>query len=64
MILPHIARHTLGVVAVGARHYIDWLGVLRRFVLAFVIIKVHVADIKAHFFFFVPDTLPCSLGAW
>ena len=32
MILPAIAKHTIGVVAVGARRYIDWLGALRRFV--------------------------------
>lgn len=32
MILPSIVRHTVGVVAVGARRYIDWLGALRRYV--------------------------------
>ncbi|KAI0280986.1 Mechanosensitive ion channel-domain-containing protein [Russula aff. rugulosa BPL654] len=32
MILPSIARHTIGVVAVGARRYIDWLGALRRYI--------------------------------
>ena len=30
MILPSIVRHTVGVVAVGARRYIDWLGALHR----------------------------------
>jgi hypothetical protein len=30
MILPSIVRHTIGVVAVGARRYIDWLGALYR----------------------------------
>jgi hypothetical protein len=59
MLLPHIARHTLGVVAVGARHYIDWLGVLRRSVLVFMIIKVHVADIHAIFFLFQIRCLVC-----
>jgi hypothetical protein len=28
--LPSIVRHTVGVVAVGARRYIDWLGALYR----------------------------------
>lgn len=32
MILPHFARNTVGVVAVGARRYIDWLAVLYRYV--------------------------------
>jgi hypothetical protein len=32
MILPRIARHTIGVVAVGARPYIEWFGVLYRYV--------------------------------
>ncbi|KAI0081214.1 hypothetical protein K474DRAFT_1588143 [Panus rudis PR-1116 ss-1] len=32
MILPRIARYTLGVVAVGTRRYIDWLEVLHRYV--------------------------------
>lgn len=31
MILPRIARHSLGVVAVGARKYIDWIAVLYRY---------------------------------
>jgi hypothetical protein len=30
MILPSIVRHTVGVVVVGARRYIDWLGALNR----------------------------------
>jgi len=30
MILPSIARHSVGVVAVGARRYVDWLGALHR----------------------------------
>ena len=30
MIFPSIARHTIGVVAVGARRYIDWFGALYR----------------------------------
>jgi hypothetical protein len=30
MIFPRIARHTIGVVAVGSRRYIDWIGVLYR----------------------------------
>jgi hypothetical protein len=33
MIFPHIARNTIGVVAVGARRYIDWLGALYRSVI-------------------------------
>ncbi|KAI0958769.1 hypothetical protein AcV7_004488 [Taiwanofungus camphoratus] len=32
MVLPHIARATLGVVAVGARKYIDWLLALERYI--------------------------------
>jgi len=36
MILPRIARHTIGVVAVGARRYIDWIGVLYRSVFTLV----------------------------
>jgi hypothetical protein len=32
MVLPLIAKHTIGVVAVGARRYIDWLGALYRYV--------------------------------
>jgi hypothetical protein len=39
-LLPHIARHTIGVVAVGARRYIEWLGVLRRSVFLFMNIMV------------------------
>ncbi|KAI0785645.1 Mechanosensitive ion channel-domain-containing protein [Abortiporus biennis] len=35
MILPHIARNTVGVVAVGTRRYIDWLDVLHRYVALF-----------------------------
>ncbi|KAI0699236.1 hypothetical protein BC835DRAFT_1268062 [Cytidiella melzeri] len=32
MMLPRLARMTLGLVAVGARRYIDWLEVLYRYV--------------------------------
>ncbi|EKM54463.1 uncharacterized protein PHACADRAFT_258317 [Phanerochaete carnosa HHB-10118-sp] len=32
MILPLLARHTVGTVAVGTRKYIDWIAVLRRYV--------------------------------
>ncbi|KAF8499687.1 Mechanosensitive ion channel-domain-containing protein [Russula emetica] len=32
MMLPSIVRHTVGVIAVGARRYIDWLGALYRYV--------------------------------
>ncbi|KAH9040170.1 hypothetical protein EDB85DRAFT_2072323 [Lactarius pseudohatsudake] len=35
MILPRLAKHTVGVVAVGSRRYIDWLGALRRYVALF-----------------------------
>ncbi|KAI0305411.1 hypothetical protein B0F90DRAFT_1808688 [Multifurca ochricompacta] len=35
MLLPRIVRHTVGVVAVGARRYIDWLGALHRYVALF-----------------------------
>ncbi|KAI9449408.1 Mechanosensitive ion channel-domain-containing protein [Lactarius psammicola] len=35
MILPHLAKHTVGVVAVGSRRYIDWLGALHRYVALF-----------------------------
>lgn len=31
-ILPHVARYSLGIVAVGTRRYIDWLDVLHRWV--------------------------------
>lgn len=34
MIFPRIARHTVGVVAVGARKYIDWIAALYRYVSA------------------------------
>ncbi|TFK54216.1 hypothetical protein OE88DRAFT_1624688 [Heliocybe sulcata] len=33
--LPHIARASVGVVAVGSRRYIDWLDVLHRYVALF-----------------------------
>jgi len=33
MILPHVARYTIGVVAVGSRRYIDWLVALSRSVI-------------------------------
>ncbi|CAL1707549.1 unnamed protein product [Somion occarium] len=32
MMLPRLARYTLGVVAVASRRYIDWLDVLHRYV--------------------------------
>ncbi|KAG8747159.1 hypothetical protein FRC10_002208 [Ceratobasidium sp. 414] len=32
MALPVILRHTLGVVAVGLRRYIDWLAALQRYI--------------------------------
>ncbi|THH18467.1 hypothetical protein EUX98_g8949, partial [Antrodiella citrinella] len=32
MILPHIGRYTLGVVAVASRRYIDWLEALHRYI--------------------------------
>ncbi|KAH9963910.1 Mechanosensitive ion channel-domain-containing protein [Russula dissimulans] len=35
MILPRIARYTIGVVAVGSRRYIEWLIVLHRYVALF-----------------------------
>ncbi|KAH9920051.1 Mechanosensitive ion channel-domain-containing protein [Fomitopsis serialis] len=35
LVLPHIARHTIGVVAVGARRYIDWLQPLGRYIALF-----------------------------
>ena len=31
MMLPRVARYTVGVVAVGTRRYIDWLDVLHRY---------------------------------
>ncbi|KII92920.1 hypothetical protein PLICRDRAFT_103857 [Plicaturopsis crispa FD-325 SS-3] len=34
-ILPRIARVTIGLIAVGARRYIDWLDVLHRYVALF-----------------------------
>ena len=30
MVIPHIARNSVGLVAVGARRYIDWFGVMHR----------------------------------
>ncbi|KAL6310327.1 Mechanosensitive ion channel-domain-containing protein [Sparassis latifolia] len=36
MLLPHVARHTVGVVVVGARRYIEWLYALKRYVALFV----------------------------
>ena len=35
LVLPYIARHTIGVVAVGARRYIDWLKPLGRYIALF-----------------------------
>ncbi|KAH9832221.1 Mechanosensitive ion channel-domain-containing protein [Rhodofomes roseus] len=35
LVLPYIARHTIGVVAVGARRYIDWLQPLGRYIALF-----------------------------
>ncbi|OBZ67098.1 putative MscS family protein C2C4.17c [Grifola frondosa] len=35
MVLPRVARHTIGVVAVGSRRYIDWLDALYRYVALF-----------------------------
>lgn len=32
MLLPRLARYTVGIVAVGSRRYIDWLEVLHRYV--------------------------------
>jgi hypothetical protein len=51
MILPAIARHTIGVVAVGARRYIDWLGALWRFVvvLGWPLFPSLISLIDAHF---------------
>ncbi|TDL26257.1 hypothetical protein BD410DRAFT_784344 [Rickenella mellea] len=34
-LLPHVGRHTVGVVAVASRRYIDWLGALHRYVALF-----------------------------
>jgi hypothetical protein len=31
-VLPLILRHTIGLVAIGSRRYIDWLEVLHRYV--------------------------------
>ncbi|KZT08300.1 uncharacterized protein LAESUDRAFT_60532 [Laetiporus sulphureus 93-53] len=35
MVLPHIARFTVGVVAVGTHRYIEWLDPLQRYVTLF-----------------------------
>ncbi|PCH43751.1 hypothetical protein WOLCODRAFT_104096 [Wolfiporia cocos MD-104 SS10] len=35
MILPHVARHTIGVVSIGARHYIEWLRPLQIYITLF-----------------------------
>ncbi|KAH9948995.1 Mechanosensitive ion channel-domain-containing protein [Amylocystis lapponica] len=35
MVLPHIARHTIGIVAIGARRYIDWIAALKRYIALF-----------------------------
>ncbi|KAN0132094.1 Mechanosensitive ion channel domain containing protein [Lactarius tabidus] len=34
-LLPHIAKYTVGVVAVGSRRYIEWLEALHRYVALF-----------------------------
>jgi hypothetical protein len=65
MVFPRIARHTIGVVAVGARRYIDWLGALYRSVhigrtVAFII---HIPDIDAHFARYVA-LFAWSLSIW
>ena len=51
MILPSIVRHTVGVVAVGARRYIDWLGALYRFVVILgltIVAIIEISDIDPH----------------
>lgn len=52
MVLPRIARHTIGVVAVGARRYIDWFGALHRYCVhisrTVVAIIFHIPDFDAH----------------
>ena len=58
MIFPHIARNTIGVVAVGARRYIDWLGALYRFVVISVVTIIHIPNFDAHFSRYV------ALFAW
>src|ERR1700741_5004933 len=60
MVFPRIARHTIGVVAVGARRYIDWLGALYRSVhigraVAFIIHSLTLTPISL-------DTSPSLLG--
>lgn len=30
MIIPRLIRHTVGIVAIGSRRYIDWLEALNR----------------------------------
>ncbi|EMD37930.1 hypothetical protein CERSUDRAFT_49967 [Gelatoporia subvermispora B] len=35
MVLPRLARHTVGLVAVASRRYIEWLAVLYRYVALF-----------------------------
>jgi hypothetical protein len=63
MVLPLIAKHTIGVVAVGARRYIDWLGALYRYVvisdrlLSPVFMSLTPMPIS-------PDMLPSLLGLW
>jgi hypothetical protein len=52
MMLPSIVRHTIGVVAVGARRYIDWLGALYRSVVVLgltIVAIIDICDIDAHF---------------
>jgi len=44
MVLPSIARRTIGVVAVGARRYIDLFGALYRSVFILYFPSVEVAD--------------------
>ena len=61
MILPSVARHTVGVVAVGARRYIDWLGALHRSVVVLgltIVAIIDISDIDAHFSRYV------ALVAW
>ena len=62
-LLPHIAKHTVGVVAVGSRRYIDWLEALHR--------SVTISDSYGLLQFISrsstpisSDMLPSLLGPW
>lgn len=53
---PHVVRHTVGVVAVGARKYIDWVAVLYRCVMLCLMGTPHLS--------LLVDITPSLAGRW